>query len=160
LLPANTTALRATPLPSPVNLLFIGPLHNTETLLFHLKTYIDSSFSNGVWTIGSDGGCRSHLGSHGGIVLVEAWGRFPTIVQRMPRFEDVQILSILDPAFRSFRLATREETLRAFSFILSALLAIRRYGRNDLVGVLLRFLSTMSREVFGRHHHRRLRRKL
>lgn len=138
---------RARSLPLPTNPMLAGGLRETATLLFHLRNYIDSSFTNGLWVMNSEG-----IGSRGETMLIEAWGRFDTVIHGMSRSEDVQVLEILNPAFHAFRLVICEETPRALSFILSALLTLRRYGQNYLIGVVLGFLCRTSREVLGPNH--------
>jgi len=130
-----------------------GQLQDSEVLLRRLRTYIDSSISSGLWTLGPDGRCQSRHGSRGEEILLEAWGRFDTVIRFLSRSEDIAIFRILDPAFEGLHLVTVEETPRAFSFLSSALLSLHRYGRGDLVNVTLQYLCKTSRETLGASHH-------
>jgi len=132
-----------------------GPLRDTQLLLRHAKNYIDSSFATEVWAPHSDSTCRSRRGHRGERLLVSAWARFDTVLQSMWRLEDIEIFKILDPAFRGIRQAIREETPQCFSFILSALLVLRRYRSLDTIDlsvITLNYICKTSGDIFGPHH--------
>jgi len=129
-----------------------GQLQDSEVLLRRLSTYIDSYISTGSWTLGPDGRCQSRHGGQGEAILLEAWGRFDTVIRFTSRSEDVELFRILDPAFQGLQKVTVEETPRAFSFISSALLSLQRYGRSDLIRVTLDHLCRTSRELLGPDH--------
>ncbi|KAK4169704.1 hypothetical protein QBC43DRAFT_351772 [Cladorrhinum sp. PSN259] len=153
--PATCTHLVPQPLRS---LQLTGPLHDTETLLSHLQRYIDSSITSGTWVFDPSGGCRSRHGGYVETNLVEAWGRFDTVIQFMSREEPVRIGEILTPAFDTLRLAISSGTPRAFSFILSTLFTLQPYQKSDtrgprnLVDLTLKHLSDTTYEVHGEHH--------
>ncbi|KZL66751.1 hypothetical protein CT0861_04456 [Colletotrichum tofieldiae] len=159
--PSVQTALEVTcrtpsPPPSPPRALApTTEMQSTEQVLCLFRDYIDGSFSSGAWWCEFDVDCsnsRLNQGDRSNDLFERVIASFALVNRCMIRGDQININSILGPAFESLKEIVAAESPDFVARTVCLLWYLDRHHKHDLLRLVLDYLAGLIPIVLGPHH--------
>ncbi|TIC90411.1 hypothetical protein CH35J_011545 [Colletotrichum higginsianum] len=159
--PSVQTALEVTcrtPSPPPSPARALAPtmeMQSTEQVLCLFRDYIDGSFSSGGWRCEFDVDCsnsRSNQGDRSNDLFERVIASFALVNRCMIRGDQININSVLGPAFESLKEIVAAESPDFVARTVCLLWYLDRHHKHDLLRLVLDYLAGLIPIVLGPHH--------
>ncbi|KAJ0298536.1 hypothetical protein COL5a_011999 [Colletotrichum fioriniae] len=159
--PSVQTALEVTcrtPSPPPGPAIALAPtmeMQSTEQVLCLFRDYIDGSFSSGAWWCDFDVDCsntRFNPGDRSNDLFERVIASFALVNRCMIRGDQININSVLGPAFESLKEIVAAESPDFVARTVCLLWYLERHHKHDLLRLVLDYLAGLIPIVLGPHH--------
>ncbi|GKT48927.1 uncharacterized protein ColSpa_09108 [Colletotrichum spaethianum] len=159
--PSVQTALEVTcrtPSPPPSPSRALAPtteMQSTEQVLCLFRDYIDGSFSSGAWSCEFNVDClnsRLNQGDRSNDLFERVIASFALVNRCMIRGDQININSVLGPAFESLKEIVAAESPDFVARTVCLLWYLDRHHKHDLLRLVLDYLAGLIPIVLGPHH--------
>ena len=157
---AQQILLSALPPPSTLDICNLYVSNDTEKLLADVQLYIEDCFEKHHWYFDAAGNYHSGRGDQSFRLLHNLRSTFQAVWRQLKNLEDIPLMDVLDPTFRSIDIILKEESPLLLSAVISTGLCAILDGQDgesghlldQLLKIFFSHLQQRTRDLLGSDH--------